>query len=85
MPGGNASDEAAEPQGYFVYLRKSDEWALVHRADCRFPRHMNGARGVSVRGNTGTWAGPFATREEAFARAQAHGIASVRGCTYCRP
>jgi len=79
------SDPAPEAQEYYVYIRKSDEWALVHRAGCRFPRHMNGAGGINGRSNTGTWTGPFACREDAFGQAEAHGLSAIRGCTYCKP
>ncbi len=85
MPKDNAVDDAGGPQGFYVYARKSDEWALVHRAWCRFPRQINGASGFMLRSNTGTWSGPFSSRDEAFARAQSNGLGSVRGCTYCKP
>jgi len=85
MPKDNVFEDSTEPRGFYVYVRKSDEWALVHRAGCRFPRQMNGAGGLSPRSNTGTWTGPFASREEAFAQAQSIGLGSVRGCTYCKP
>lgn len=85
MPKDISCEDPCEPQGFYVYIRKSDEWALVHRARCRFPRQMNGAGGLAPRSNTGTWTGPFTCREEAFAQAQSAGLGSVRGCTYCKP
>lgn len=85
MPRDYVSDDPSEPRGFYVYVRKSDEWALIHRAWCRFPRQINGVGGLALRSNTGTWSGPFPSREEAFAQAQCIGLGSVRGCTYCKP
>ncbi len=74
-----------EAQGFYAYVRKSDEWVVVHRARCRFPLSMNTANGTRRTSNTGFWIGPYATRSEAFDNAQDQGATRIRGCTYCKP
>lgn len=74
----------SEAQGYYAYVRKSDEWVLVHRARCRFPTSMRAANGFGTC-RTGEWFGPFATRPEVFDYAEKQGFARVRACSYCKP
>jgi hypothetical protein len=70
---------------YYVYVRRSDDWALVHRARCRFPSAMRCSRHEPKSSTGGVWLGPFASCSDGFAAAGSQGITRVRGCTYCKP
>jgi hypothetical protein len=78
---GNQRDNST----YYVYFRKSDDWALVHRARCRFVAARCCSQRDTQSGSLGTWLGPFAERSDGFAAAQSQGVFRVRACYYCKP
>jgi hypothetical protein len=57
---------AAGPARYFVFVRAADEWAILHRDNCRFAmgrtKHDPCASGL--------WLGPYVSRLAAIQVAQ---------------
>ncbi len=58
--------------------------AVVHRGECPSCQEGRGVHGVTVRRNS-HWLGPYATRKQAFEKAQRTGRDDVRGCKRCAP
>lgn len=76
---------AGSTDGHFwVYENWPNDVATVHRASCS---HCNDGHGVHAGTSTknGEWLGPFATADEAFARAQRTGRRDIRRCGICSP
>ena len=74
--------------GYYVYENWAHERARVHIDSCPYCKHGRGTQPQDG-GRNGRWlpgpGRPFATREEAFRRAQTKGWEDSKGCKYCKP
>lgn len=69
---------------YWVYENWTHKRARVHLAECT---RCNNGRGIhpGASARNGTWHGPIAKRDAAYAKAKATGQHNVAGCAFCAP
>lgn len=70
---------------YFIYHDKVTHAAKLHREQCGACKRGGGMHGHQVL-QENEWYGPFASKQDAMADAQARGIGGIlRDCGLCRP
>ena len=89
--GGGQTTSGREPVGgerygvsYWVYEDRVTSNARVHKETCGHCNYGAGRGHGRIPGDS-EWHGPYASRAEAFLRAEATGQKEVRGCGHCRP
>jgi hypothetical protein len=64
---------------YFIFIRASDGWGILHRDDCRFVVSR-----TEPHPSTGQWLGPYRSRMEAIVAADRLQY-RPRPCRFCNP
>jgi hypothetical protein len=72
--------DVTAPARYFVFVRAADEWAILHRDNCRFAV----GRAEHSPCASGLWLGPYVSRIAAIQIAQDF-KRKVRPCRNCKP
>lgn len=75
---------ASSVDRYWVYENWLHNYASIHRGSCSYCNDGRGMHAGSSKDN-GEWHGPFATADEAWARAERTGREEVKRCGHCSP